>query len=279
MADPYNQGQYPPQYADSGHYSMDPNQQYYGQGDGVEQGYDSQYGGVPPDYQGDHVTETDYSTIPDILFLNHYCACAHPPRDSSQEAKDAADLSWEPVREWLRTHSAEEVAAAAQQRGDSAMTALHVACRNVPPSDIIDVLLSIAKETAQLQDTFGWLPIHYACACGADPDVIKSLADAFPESKTTVDRRGRTPLHFALGNPNPDSPVSPAVVVLLSSTGAASYADENGMLVRGAFLITVWNYCLIALTYNSYPCWISFIPAIALCVCLWCFGRSPIRPH
>jgi len=37
-------------------------------------------------------------------------------------------------------------------------------------------------------------------------------------------------LHFALGNSNPDSPVSPAVVVLLSSTGAASLADDNGML-------------------------------------------------
>lgn len=196
--------------------------------DGAQQ--DQIFGGQPV-YDG-ATTEGDYSTsIPDVLLLNHCCASAHPPRDSSEEAKLEADLSWEPVREWLRTHSAEEVREGAQQRGDSAMTALHVACRNVPPSDVIDVLLSIAGDTAQWQDSFGWLPIHYACACGADAKVIKSLADAFPESKTTVDRRGRTPLHFALGNSNPDNPVSPAVVVLLSSTGAASLADDSGMLV------------------------------------------------
>lgn len=256
MADPNDQyydngGQHPPHYNDHDgmgaevhydpqQYSVDPSQLHYGQEEGYEQGfeqgfeqgYDQQqgYDGQAYDGQADHQAETEYATIPDIMFLNHYCASAHPPRDSSPEAKEAADLSWEPVREWLRTHSADEVRAAAQQRGDSAMTALHVACRNVPPSDIIDVLLSIALDTAQWQDSFGWLPIHYACACGADPSVIKSLAEAFPESKTTVDRRGRTPLHFALGNSNPEHPVSPAVVVLLSSTGAASYADDNGML-------------------------------------------------
>jgi hypothetical protein len=165
------------------------------------------------------------------MFLNHYCANAHAPRGTTEEAKHDADNSWEPVREWLRTHSADEVRAGAQQRGDSAMTALHFACRNAPPADVIDVLLSIAVDTAQWQDSFGWLPIHYACACGAATDVIKSMAEAFPDSKTTVDRRGRTPLHFALGNSNPDNPVSPTVVVLLSSTGAASFADDNGMLV------------------------------------------------
>lgn len=226
---------------DQQQYSMDPSQQqsYYGdqQYYGDHEGYEQQYGQQPA-YDGqydqqqyaDQQTEAEYSAIPDIMQLNHYCGSAHPPRDSSDEAKEAAELSWEPVREWLRAHSADEVRAAAQQRGDSAMTALHLACRNVPPTDIIDVLLSIAMETAQWPDSFGWLPIHYACACGAHPDVIKSLAEAFPESKTTVDRRGRTPLHFALGNSNPDNPVSPATVILLSSTGAAGLTDDNGML-------------------------------------------------
>ena len=109
------------------------------------------------------------------------------------------------------------------------MTALHFACRNAPPTDVIDVFLSIAEDTVQWPDSFGWLPIHYACACGAETEVIKQLAEAFPESKTTVDRRGRTPLHFALGNSS--KPVAPDVVVLLSSSGAAGYADDNGMLV------------------------------------------------
>ena len=128
----------------------------------------------------------------------------------------------------MRTHTAEEVRAASEQRDDAGKTALHFACQNRPPSDVIDVFLSIAVEIVQWPDTFGWLPIHYACAYGADTDVIKSLAESYPDSKTTIDRKGRTPLHFALGTANSNSA---AVVVLLSSTGAASYADDNGMLV------------------------------------------------
>jgi ankyrin repeat protein len=95
------------------------------------------------------------------------------------------------------------------------------------PSDIIEVLLSIAGETAKWPDNFGWLPLHYCCACGADPYVIKKLADDYPETKTAVDRRGRTALIFAIGisGNNPD------LVAVLSSTGAAAICDDNGMLV------------------------------------------------
>lgn len=177
---------------------------------------------------GESLMSGEDSVVPDIQVLNLHCARAFPPRNTSPEAKEEAAASWEPVREWLRTRSAEEVRAAAEQRGDSAMTALHFACRNAPPTDVIDVFLSIAEDTVQWPDSFGWLPIHYACACGAETEVIKQLAEAFPESKTTVDRRGRTPLHFALGNSS--KPVAPDVVVLLSSSGAAGYADDNGML-------------------------------------------------
>lgn len=112
------------------------------------------------------------------------------------------------------------------------MTAVHIACRNSPPLDVIDVFLTIADETLQAQDSFGWLPIHYACACAASSDVVKVLAEKYPESKTTVDRRGRTPLHFALGqsNRNPGKLAEPAVIAILANTGAAGYADEQGML-------------------------------------------------
>jgi ankyrin repeat protein len=199
-----------------------------------------QFGQPDPYYEGsqvdgDHHTafSGDYSSIPDIFQLNHVCANAISPSDNSHEAQLEAEESWEPVREWLRNHSADQVRQAAEQRGDSSMTALHFACRNQPPIDVVNVFLSIALETVQWPDTFGWLPIHYACASGAHQDVIKALAEAFPESKTTVDRRGRTPLHFALGNgnQNPGRLASPAVVAILSSSGAAAYADDNGMLV------------------------------------------------
>mmetsp|Transcript_41558 Transcript_41558/g.87191 ORF Transcript_41558/g.87191 Transcript_41558/m.87191 type:complete len:109 (+) Transcript_41558:228-554(+) len=55
------------------------------------------------------------------------------------------------------------------------------------------------------------------------------LAEQYPTSKTSVDKRKRTPLHFALGHT--DRPANVATVVLLSGTGAALMADENGMLV------------------------------------------------
>lgn len=174
---------------------------------------------------GTHFTGNSGS-IPDVMLLNVYCARAQAPKETEQ-SKIEAEESWQPVREWLSSHSAEEVRAAAEQRGESGLTALHFACRHVPPLEVIDVFLSIAEDTVQWPDSFGWLPIHYACASGSDQEVIKALAEAFPESKTAVDRRGRTPLHFALG----DKPASPNVIFLLSSSGAASYPDEIGMLV------------------------------------------------
>jgi hypothetical protein len=184
---------------------------------------------------GETTALTGDESVPDIQLLNLFCSRAQAPKNTSEAARAQAEKSWEPVRDWLSSHNAEEVRAAAEQRGESAMTAAHFACRNAPPLDVIDVFLSIAAGTVEWPDSFGWLPIHYACACGAETDVIKLLAEAYPESKTTVDRRGRTPLHFALGNANPDTPASPDVVSLLSSTGAASNADDNGMLVRMSY--------------------------------------------
>ena len=205
----------------------------------VEYGVDGGMGGyVEPSLGTEDYTES----IPDISLLHHYCANATPPVDESEEAKEIADASWGPVRDWMRTHAAEEVRAAAEQRDDAGKTALHFACQHRPPSDVIDVFLSIAVDIVQWPDSFGWLPIHYACAYGADTEVIKSLAEAFPESKTTIDRKGRTPLHFALGTANSNSA---AVVVLLSSTGAASYADDNGMLVSLRLFWSVFRFVVV----------------------------------
>lgn len=185
----------------------------------------SSYSGASETFYGTTTTTTQ-SAIPDVMLLNILCARAKPPKES-EESRQEAQLSWQPVREWLAQHDAETVRTAAEQRGESGLTALHFACRNVPPLDVVDVFLSIAGDTVQWPDSFGWLPIHYACASGSDSAVIHALAEHYPESKTTTDRRGRTPLHFALG----DKPAAPDVIVLLSSSGAASYPDEIGMLV------------------------------------------------
>ena len=212
----------------------------------------------------------------DLMQFNRLCAGAFPPRNKTKEARIQSEMSWAPVREWLGSHSLEEVREAALQRGDSNMTALHFACRNGSLIDVIDVILSVANETVQWPDSFGWLPIHYACACGAETAVIKKLAEEFPESKTTVDRRGRTPLHFALGNQNPDQLATPAVVAILSSTGAASFADEHGMLVSYLELVGTKKAAHILVLMMLCP---SFIAAPPLCVCLWSIRGGLVRPH
>ena len=220
-----------------------------------------EYGESVGDATGDGST-----AIPDMMVLNVLCAQAKAPKDSGESVAEAEE-SWQAVREWLSSHDAETVRAAAQQRGESGLTALHFACRNVPPLDVIDVFLSIAADTVQWPDSFGWLPVHYACASGSDTEVIKALTESFPESKTTTDRRRRTPLHFALG----EKPASPEVIHLLSSTGAASYPDEIGMLV--SYDIVNGFLERIFVTYHCF----CFSPAFALCLRIWCIRRGALR--
>lgn len=149
----------------------------------------------------------------------------------------SAPESWDAVRDWLRTHSAADARAAAERRGDYDTAPLHLACRNDPPADVIEMLLMASQEMVRAADSFGWLPLHYACANDASEEVLTLLVAEFPESTTSVDKRKRTPLHFALGRT--ERPADRRVVVLLSGTGAALYPDENGMLVR----VVNWGFC------------------------------------
>ena len=227
--------QFDAQYRDSNEVEYYADQQYAQGHDEGEIAYGQHYQAYQPDglYDGQYIQppETEaYSGIPVEMILSHICASAHCPRDSTEQAKEEADLSWEPVRDWIRNHTEEELREAAQQRGHHAMTALHVACRNVPPLDVIDCLLIAAGETAEWQDSMGCLPLHYACGFSATFPVIKTMVDIFPESKTIVDVQGKTPLHYAMKASNSD-PSWAAVVLLLSSNGAARIADKEGMLV------------------------------------------------
>jgi Ankyrin repeats (3 copies) len=224
-----------------GQYRVSNEVQYYADQQ-YSQGHDQGeivYGQHYEEYQTDgmyegqyaHQPETEeYSGIPTEMILSQLCANAHGPRDSTEKAKEEADFSWEPVRNWIRNHSEGDLREAAQQRGHHIMTALHVACRNAPPLDVIDCLLIAAGETAECQDSVGCLPLHYACGFSASYPVIKTLVDIFPESKTMVDVQGKTPLHYAMKTSNSD-PSWAAVVLLLSSNGAARIADKEGMLV------------------------------------------------
>ena len=66
---------------------------------------------------------------------------------------------WDLVREWLREHSVEETQAAIEYKGEYDTTALHVACRNHPPRDVVDVMLMAHPDGIFWADSFGWLPL------------------------------------------------------------------------------------------------------------------------
>ena len=103
-----------------------------------------------------------------------------------------------------------------------------MACRYRPPVDVIESLLAVAHEVIEWVDRFSWLPLHYACANGASEEVLVVLTNAFPPSKVAIDKRGRTPLHFSVGNE--EHMPTPAAVEILSGSGAARCADENGSI-------------------------------------------------
>jgi len=149
--------------------------------------------------------------------------------DSVVDYEHPSEL-WDYVRQWLQTHSVDETKLAVETKGDFDTSALHVACRNHPPVDVIEIMLMAAPDIIFWADSFGWLPLHYACANGADFGVITLLVNAFPDSRLNTDKRGRTPLHFALGNVT--SPATPALVKLLAGKKGEStrWPDENEML-------------------------------------------------
>ena len=97
--------------------------------------------------------DTDLSTLHDeeLSHLQKLCDTATPENLAS----------WEKIRKWLRNHSAVDAKAAAERRGDYETTPLHLACRNCPPSDIVQMLLTASPRTVELADSFGWLPLHY----------------------------------------------------------------------------------------------------------------------
>jgi len=183
--------------------------------------------GLDPGYMNESITSMSsvqdddeyFDQTRDIEHLHQLCDAASAENEGS----------WEEVRLWLRSHTEQQTRDAALLPGDHRTTALHLVCRNNPPIDVVEIFMNAAPDSVRLADAFGWLPLHYACANGADEEVLRILANAYPESKTATDRRGRTPLHFALGSPN-DQRTTAAAVALLSSTGAASCPDENGML-------------------------------------------------
>ena len=82
---------------------------------------------------------------------------------------DDPNECWDFVRQWLREHSVEETKEAVGLKGEFDTTALHVACRNRPPVDVVEIMLMAAPDMIFWADSFGWLPVsdfrvHIMCA-------------------------------------------------------------------------------------------------------------------
>lgn len=72
---------------------------------------------------------------------------------------------WDLVRTWLSDHSLNETKRAVEIKGEFDTTALHVACRNRPPVDVVDIMLMAAPDMIFWADSFGWLPVRVVSWC------------------------------------------------------------------------------------------------------------------
>jgi len=185
-----------------------------------EEPYDDDEGDYDDDEDYGDEDDEDYDPMDDAL---------DTLIDSVVDYEDPNEC-WDYVREWLKEHSIEETKEAVELKGEFDTTALHVACRNHPPLDVVELMLMATPDMIFWADSFGWLPLHYACANGTEIEIVNLLLNTYPDSKLTTDKRGRTPLHFALGNV--ENPPTPSLVKLLAGkTGeSAKWPDENAML-------------------------------------------------
>ena len=187
---------------------------------------------------------------PILLELNELCAAAYRPIDVHDiDKQDAAEESWDRVREWLCNHSTPLLVEAIDARDQGQKTVLHYLAINDAPLDILDHLLLLPSTSITSLDAFGWTPLHYASACSSDPDFVKTLADLCPPNKIVQNNKGYTPLHLAMiGSPQGESFREDALITaVLSNTGAANLPNQEGLMVCITYSYTVicsrhWHY-------------------------------------
>jgi len=70
---------------------------------------------------------------------------------------------------------------------------LHAVCIFRAPLALIEALLEVYPNGAQLKDDQGMLPLHLACRNGASKGVVLTLLHAYPDSIAVRDRKNRSP--------------------------------------------------------------------------------------
>eukprot|EP00580_Thalassiosira_gravida_P016391 CAMPEP_0201668694 /NCGR_PEP_ID=MMETSP0494-20130426/20628_1 /ASSEMBLY_ACC=CAM_ASM_000839 /TAXON_ID=420259 /ORGANISM="Thalassiosira gravida, Strain GMp14c1" /LENGTH=143 /DNA_ID=CAMNT_0048149197 /DNA_START=48 /DNA_END=476 /DNA_ORIENTATION=- len=97
----------------------------------AEEPYDDDEGDYDDDEDYDDEDDEDYDPMNDAL---------DALIDSVVDYEDPNEC-WDYVREWLKEHSIEETKEAVELKGEFDTTALHVACRNHPPLDVVELML------------------------------------------------------------------------------------------------------------------------------------------
>lgn len=144
-------------------------------------------------------------------------------------AKD--EKGWEKVRRWILSHSGVETQTAILQLGENGTSAIHLACKNLAPLDVVEMILNACEDALELSDDHGFCALHYACHYGAKEEVLKVLILSCPKILKKKDSKGRNPLHFAVGNKFKATPISPSIFTMLTQSGAARQMEAKGMLV------------------------------------------------
>jgi hypothetical protein len=76
--------------------------------------------------------------------------------------------------------------------------ALHEACKNQPPVELIEVLLEANENALKTKGQWGYLPLHFACCSRAAPEVVAKLIIKYPSAtRAKDDHEGTLPLHLA----------------------------------------------------------------------------------
>jgi len=73
---------------------------------------------------------------------------------------------------------------------------IHATCIFRSPLALIEALIRVNPDGAQMKDDQGMLPVHLACRNGASKGVVLTLLNAFPDSIAVKDRKGRVPLEL-----------------------------------------------------------------------------------
>lgn len=120
---------------------------------------------------------------------------------------------------------------------EGAVTALHLACANGSPLDVIELLLrppdavaahlGSGPQLASRATTHGRLPVHEAARCAASPAVIRALLAAHPPAAAAVDLRGNTPLHCLLQRSRQCWPVPAESICDLIAAAPAAAETRN----------------------------------------------------